>query len=201
MTVRARNFILVILVLAAGCQRIKNDPPRGETIVAFGDSLTAGTGAEAGNGYPEHLAGILGEPVLNRGVSGDTTEDALHRLDKDVLAENPRIVIVWLGANDVLRQLPPAAAIENIGRMVDLIQARGAMVVLVGVPNIPFRPSVNDGVIQLAEEKGCLYIPNPMGGILTDPELKSDQVHPNSKGYALIAERIAKKVKKYARRP
>jgi lysophospholipase L1-like esterase len=190
---------LVASIVVAGCGKIKNDPPSGEAIVAFGDSLTAGTGAEAGGAYPDHLSKFLGEPVLNRGVSGDTTEDGLKRLDKDVLSANPRLVIVWLGANDVLRQVPPEAAVENLGRIVDLIQARGAMVVLVGVPNLPFRPSLNDGVVRLAGEKECLYVPNPMSGILTDPELKSDQVHPNSKGYELIAKRIAKKVKKYAR--
>lgn len=197
-----RKVLAILMGLAIfGCAKITNNPPKGETIVAFGDSLTSGVGADEGKTYPDFLSKRLGEPVLNKGVSGNTTEDALNRLDADVLAANPRIVIVWLGANDVLQQLPAPTAIENLRKIVDAIQARGALVVLVGVPELPFRPNVNDGVVLLAREKGCVYIPNPMGGILRDPDLKSDQVHPNSKGYELIAERIAKQVEKYTQRP
>jgi lysophospholipase L1-like esterase len=197
---RGRAAMILGLLAIAGCAKITNDPPRGDTIVALGDSLTSGVGADEGGAYPDYLSKILGEPVLNRGVSGDTTEDGWNRLDRDVLAANPRIVIVWLGANDVLRQLPEAQAVGNLARVVDAIQARGALVVLVGVPDLPFRPSVNEGVVRLAREKGCVYVPNPMRGILIDPELKSDSIHPNSRGYALIAERIASKVQRYAKR-
>lgn len=192
---------LALFWLAGGCTKITNNPPKGETIVAFGDSLTSGVGADEGKTYPDFLAKRLGEPVLNRGVSGNTTGDGLKRLEQDVLSANPRIVIVWLGANDILQQLSEVEAIDNLRKIVDAIQARGALVLLVGVPELPFRPNINDGVVRLAGEKGCVYIPYPMGGILRDPNLKSDPVHPNSKGYELIAERIAKQVEKYTRRP
>lgn len=198
------EVILLAIVLAAcgGCQKFTNDPPSGNgPIVALGDSLTSGVGADEAGAYPDFLSRELGEPVLNRGVSGDTTEDGLRRLEKDVLAANPRVVIVWLGANDILRQLSEAQAVENLTQIVEAIQARGALVVLVGVPDAPFRPSLNDGVKRLAEEKGCVYVPNPLRGILIDPGLKSDQLHPNSRGYERVAGRIAKKVKKYTRRP
>jgi lysophospholipase L1-like esterase len=200
--VRVELLLLVLFALLAGggCQKITNHPPRGDgPIVAFGDSLTSGVGAEEAGAYPDFLAKEVGEPVLNRGVSGDTTEDGLNRLQKDVLDSRPRMVIVWLGANDVLRQLSEAHAVENLTKIVDAIQAQGALVVLVGVPDAPFRPSLNDGVKRLAEERGCVYVPNPLRGILIDPELKSDPIHPNSRGYERVAARIAKKVKIYAR--
>ncbi|MBV9463004.1 MAG: arylesterase [Verrucomicrobiae bacterium] len=193
-----RSVIAMVAALAlVACGRGEHATGNGP-IVAFGDSLTAGYGADQGESYPEVMSKILGEPVINRGVSGNTTADGLQRLDSDVLASNPRLVVVWLGANDELQQLPVADAEKNLGEIVDRLKARGVFVILVGVPDIPFRPSYNDRIRELARAKKCVYIDKPMAGILGDREMKSDEVHPNANGYALIAERFAVVVKKYA---
>src|SRR5262245_33920455 len=93
--------------------RVANLSSRGTGIIAFGDSLTAGYGAAAGEDYPSRLSSMIGTPVANAGVSGDTTESALARIDADVLARNPRIVIVGLGGNDFLQNVPISVTEAN----------------------------------------------------------------------------------------
>ena len=93
-----------------------NIPPPDGPIVAFGDSLTAGVGATAGQDVVSELERRLGESIINEGVSGDTTEDALARLESDVLARDPSVVIVWLGGNDILGRLVARveAGVDNL---------------------------------------------------------------------------------------
>jgi lysophospholipase L1-like esterase len=176
--------------------RVRNLDSRGTTIIAFGDSLTAGYGAQPGEDYPSQLSQILGTPIMNRGVSGDTTEAARLRLEQDVLTQKPRIVIVGLGGNDFLRGEPLSTTETNLREIVRAIQGSGAMVVLLG-----FRfPSLNadyDGMYErVAKENRCLFIPGVLSGILTDMKLKSDAIHPNAAGYRLMASRIAEPVRK-----
>jgi acyl-CoA thioesterase-1 len=170
--------------------RVKNLDARGSAIVAFGDSLTEGFGAGPGEDYPSRLSRMIGTPVTNAGVSGDTTESALARVD-DVLAAHPRIVIVGLGGNDFLRRTPIGVTAANLRTIVKRIHANGAMVVLLG-----FRfPSIGgdyDALYEnIAEDEGCLLIADMLDGILRNPKLKSDEIHPNAAGYELMAERIA----------
>ena len=170
--------------------RVKNLESRGTNVIAFGDSLTAGYGASAGEDYPSQLATRIGVPVINAGVSGDTTESALARID-DVLAQNPRMVIVGLGGNDFLRQTPMATTKANLHTIVQRIQAAGAMVVLLGFRFPTLGPDYGDMYEEVADEERCLLIPDLLDGILRDPKLKSDEIHPNGAGYALMAERVA----------
>lgn len=176
---------------------LTNFPPSGTRIIAFGDSLTSGVGAGRGEDYPSHLTQILGREVINRGVPGETTGHALRRLEQDVLTQDPRIVIVFLGGNDMLQRRPLEELFGNLDTIVERIQQTGALVVLVGLKGLPFDQGYGAGYRDLARRRGCLYVPDAMGGIITDVKLKSDQVHPNGKGYRLIAERIAKMLKPY----
>lgn len=185
--------VLLILVVAwpSPYAKVRNLDSRGANIFAFGDSLTAGYGAQAGQDYPSRLSALIGEPVLNAGVSGDTTESALARLDDAVLTRDPRIVIVGLGGNDFLGGVPVATTEANLREIVRKIEGAGAMVVLLG-----FRfPSLNADYEamyeKVAKEEGCLLVPRILRGILNDSSMKSDAIHPNAKGYALMAERIA----------
>ena len=162
----------------------------GTSIVAFGDSLTAGYGAGAGEDYPSRLAATLNTPIVNAGVSGDTTETALARID-DVLAKNPRIVIVGLGGNDFLRKVPIESTRQNLESIVRRLQAKGAMVVLLGFEFPTFGPDYGDLYEEVADEQRCLLVPDLLDGILSDPKLKSDEIHPNAAGYALMAERVS----------
>lgn len=186
--------ILALLAFAfwpSRYDRVKNLDSRGSTIVAFGDSLTAGVGASEETNYPARLGALTGLTIVNAGVSGDTTEDALARIQDDVLAQRPRIVIVGLGGNDFLRHVPIAATEANLRAIARQLQARGAIVVLLGFTFPTFGPGYGDMYENVAREEGCLLVPDVLDGILNNPKLKSDEIHPNAAGYALMAERIA----------
>ena len=175
--------------------KITNRDSKGTAIVAFGDSLTAGYGANAGEDYPSHLSRRLGVPIINEGVNGDTTESAQPRLSA-VLAHNPRIVILGLGGNDYLRGVPVATTEANLRSIIRQIHAGGAMVVLLGF-NFPSL-GANYGKMydRVAEEERTLLVPDMLDGILSDPSKKSDDVHPNGTGYAVMAERVSGPLKR-----
>jgi len=178
---------------------VKNLESRGSNVIAFGDSLTAGYGANAGEDYPSRVSAATGIAIINAGVSGDTTEMALARIDNDVLSRDPRIVIVGLGGNDYLQNVPLATTEANLRSIIDKIESAGAAVILLG-----FRfPSLNADYEamyeRVAKDARCLLVANVLSGILTHPELKSDEVHPNARGYQLMADRIAGPLQKLLR--
>jgi acyl-CoA thioesterase-1 len=187
----AGAVILAWLLWPSPYARVANLDSRGSNVIAFGDSLTAGYGAQAGEDYPSKLSALLGINVINAGVSGDTTESALARIDDAVLSRDPRIVIVGLGGNDFLQGVPVATTERNLRSIARAIHGAGAMVVLLGFrfPSISADYETMYG--DVARDERCLLIPNVLRGILTDPSLKSDEIHPNARGYALIAERVA----------
>src|SRR5690348_12379952 len=122
-----RSLILALAVLLCGCRaHIANEGSHGKTIVCFGDSLTEGVGADPGTDYPSLLRQKVGLPVINSGVSGDTTAVALKRLDADVLDHDPKMVIITLGGNDFLQQLPKEETLSNMETIIDRIEAHGA---------------------------------------------------------------------------
>lgn len=180
---------LVLLFWPGG--KITNLDSRGTAVIAFGDSLTSGVGAGAGEDYPSRLAQRAGVEILNAGVSGDTTESALARIESDVLAHDPRIVIVGLGGNDFLRRVPIADTERNLRAIVRRIQQQGAMVVLLGFRFPSLGPSYESMYERVADDEKCLLIPDLMDGILSNQTLKSDEIHPNARGYDLMAERVA----------
>ena len=186
----------LILFACSPYGRVKNLDSRGTNVIAFGDSLTAGYGAGAGEDWPSRVSASTNIRVINAGVSGDTTESALERIDEDVLARDPRIVIVGLGGNDYLRGFPIASTEANLRSIVRRIQERGAMVVLLGFRFPSLDANYEDMYERVAKEEGCLLVARTMKGILTDPKLKADQIHPNARGYALMAERIGPPLKK-----
>lgn len=199
----ARLFWLVLFgaLLASGCDRggsfsdIRNLQSRGESIISFGDSLTEGVGAGSGEDYPSTLSRLIPYPVINAGRRGDTSADGLARLGEDVLARNPRLVILLFGGNDFLRQIPLAETRKNLDEMIRRIHESGAMVVLLGMRLGLFTDEYGPIYEETAKKHRALYIPEILKGILSDPRLKSDTIHPNGAGYRLMAERIAAKVK------
>jgi len=190
--VAAAAIVVAVLAWALWPSRpIAHLDSRGANVIAFGDSLTAGYGAGTAEDYPSVLATLLGTPVVNAGVSGDTTESALARLDADVLARDPRIVIVGLGGNDFLRHMPIAETEANLRNTIRQIHAAKAMVVLLGFRFPTLGPSYENMYERVADEEGCLLIPDLLDGILRDPALRSDAIHPNARGYRVMAERVA----------
>jgi len=178
---------------------IVNSQPTGTQIIAFGDSLTLGIGASAGHDYVSVLAQKVGRPILNRGVAGDTTADALARLQSNVLRYDPRIVIVFLGSNDVLRSVPGEETFANLAQILQQIQARGALVVLVEVCPPVVGSKYGQQFKRLARQRGAVLVPNVFRGIFLDPKMKADEIHFNDKGYAVVAERIYAAMKPYLR--
>lgn len=191
----AASALLLVLVVwsfwPSPYSNVANLSSRGSSIIALGDSLTAGYGASSGEDYPSRLSAMIGVPVLNAGVSGDTTEAALARLDADVLSHDPRIVIVGLGGNDFLRGEAVASTEANLRVIIQKIHGAGAMVVLLGFSFPSLSANYEKMYEKLASDERCLLIPHPLHGILTDSALKSDEIHPNARGYQLMAERIS----------
>lgn len=175
---------------------IENRNSTGDVIVALGDSLTYGTGAQPGEDWPSLLAERCNCTVINKGVPGETSAQAYERLDS-VLQLHPRIVIVGLGGNDILRQLPREEMFANIRRIVDESQDAGAMVVVLGLNGFPLDGGLGSGYGDLARETGSVYVPNILGGIFSNPNLKADQLHPNAAGYRIMADKIYDAVKPY----
>jgi len=188
------GIVLLIFVLVGCSPRVANLDSTGKSIVCFGDSITKGMYVGNGKDYPSLLRQKIAWPVINAGVNGDTTHDALMRIEADVLAHNPRMVIVMLGGNDFLRKVPLGKTLANVDTIVAKIQERGAIVVLVAIRLGLLKDSYTKKFKNIAKKRGALFVPNIMKGILTDPKLKHDPIHPNADGQRLIAERIYKAI-------
>jgi len=198
----AGSCFFLFLCLSAGCVdfNIRNLNSSGKNIICFGDSLTAGYGVEQGRSYPVTLASLTSFNVINAGLSGDNTREALLRLKTDVLDKEPVIVIVEFGGNDLLGKLPFEETLKNMGEIVDRSQEAGAMVAIVDISAELFMEEYRQAFRSLAREKGVIFIGRAMEGIITDPALKSDYMHPNSYGYKIMAHRIYRAVMPYLNR-
>ncbi len=200
---RIHLFSMGVVVLLGGAlwffwgheAPVVNIDSTGADIIAFGDSLIAGVGAEAGMTLPEHLSNKLGQTVVNAGVSGETTRGALVRIEETLDGYSPRIVILSIGGNDFLQKLPRNETRVNIGRIIEKIQGRGAIVVLLGVRSGIIGGGFDEEFESLSKQYGTLYVEDVLGGIFGDTRYMSDAVHPNSRGYEIIAERIAQTLK------
>ncbi|MBP7216169.1 MAG: hypothetical protein KBA46_02680 [Candidatus Omnitrophica bacterium] len=191
--------LTILMLLFAGCEKrpIKNIQAQGSTIICFGDSITFGYGVERGEDYPAALAKILGRPVLNQGIDGDTAEQAFARFQSDVLDRNPSLVILEFGGNDFLENVPLSTTINTLRKMVQLAQAKGALVAVADVSAGLFMLEYRFALRKLAADEGALFIPELLKGIITNPSLKSEFLHPNKEGYQLIAERVSAVIQPY----
>jgi acyl-CoA thioesterase I len=197
-------FALLLLPLAVACGGAKKETalPAGSKVLALGDSLTAPHGVKPGEDWPTLLAQKTGWVVINAGVSGNTSAQALDRLPALLDEHQPQLVLVSLGGNDMLRKLSPAQTVANLGGMLDLVKARGARAVLLATP----KPSIAGAVFNnlspadfyadVAKEKKVPLIKDALPEVLSDTALKSDQLHPNAAGHALLGEKIHEDLKK-----
>ncbi len=169
----------------------------GENIICFGDSLTSGFGAGPGMDYPSQLSRMLGRPVINAGRAGDTTASALARLERDVLSRSPRIVLITLGGNDLLRRGDRQEAFGNLKAIVTSIQDRGALVILGGIEAPIWGRGFEEVYRRVSEETGAVLIPDILKGVMGNPALMHDAVHPNDSGYAVMARYFHEAMKPY----
>ncbi len=189
-------FILAVLILLAGYKFLTSTHQNfdgdasGQRIISFGDSLTFGTGASSGMDYPTQLSKMISRPVINAGKPGDTTASALARLETDVLAFSPDIVLITLGGNDLKNGVAADTAFKNLKMIVNLIHNQGARVIIGGL-HFPFRDrGYGRGYQKLADETGAVLIPHILDGIMGNRNLMSDPIHPNDAGYKIMAERF-----------
>jgi acyl-CoA hydrolase len=163
--------------------------PTAVTVAAFGDSITVGVGTSGNNDYVSRLSSRTGVAIINAGRSGDTTGEALNRLDSAVLSRNPQIVIVFLGGNDILQNVPVQQRISNITTIVQRLRQTGAAVILVGL-GTGLLDAFNGALPGIASQTSSTMVPDVLEGIFGVSSLMADPVHPNNAGHAIIADRI-----------
>lgn len=186
-------FALVAVFFLAACERTPTLPKLNphDVIVAFGDSLTHGTGASRDTAYPAVLASLTGRTVINAGVPGDTTASALQRLPAVLAEHQPRLVLLCLGGNDMLRKHPESATESNLRLLVQTIRASGAEVMLIAVPQPTLFGGAADFYARVADEMRLPLEDDVFNDVLKDNSLKADPIHANAAGYRVVAERLA----------
>jgi acyl-CoA thioesterase-1 len=200
---RAFFAILVGLLIVAGvfyqfvvkakpnpALSVHNYPSKGLHIIAFGDSLISGTGASKGKDLVSLLETKTTEIIINEGVSGNTTQDGLQRIN-EVLYQNPKIVLVLFGGNDAIQKISPDETFKNLDTIVQKIDEKGAIVLLLGIQSGLKSDEYRQRFDALAAKYHTAYIPDILEGVIDHPSLMSDVVHPNDEGYEIIANRIA----------
>jgi len=182
----------------AGCGKRGPGLPRidaGGTVLAFGDSLTYGTGASPEESYPAVLERLIARKVVRAGVPGEVTAAGLARLPEALEENEPQLLILCLGGNDLLQRLDEAATISNLRAMIKLARERGTAVVLLAPPRPALLTSAPEFYAELAGEFRIPLEAEVLTSVLSDKSLKSDLIHPNAKGYRRIAEALAKLLK------
>lgn len=186
-----RYLIVLVLLLLSACGKPElHALHSGSTILAFGDSLTAGKGVVEEEAYPAHLAKMLGMRVVNAGVSGETTTQGLRRLPDELLAHRPDLVILFEGGNDILRNHDSLKTKANLDAMITLIKQAGADVVLVAVPKKSLFSGAAAFYSELAEQHDLPLQADIVSKLLKKPSMKSDSVHFNRLGYKELAVAI-----------
>lgn len=195
-TLLARYVLIACLTLLVGCdsgptfERLS----AGSQVIAFGDSVTFGTGARTGEDYPTLLARHSGWEVVNAGVPGDTAQAARERIHEVLQQQEPALVIVELGGNDFLKRRAAQAVKEDLRSILQAVKQQGAIPVLVAVPQFSVfgasLGSLSDSPIyeELAVEENVLLIPKVFSQVLSQNGLKADPIHPNAQGYQVLAE-------------
>lgn len=190
--------ILICIFISACSNSIKFTPlPKNSAILAFGDSLTAGYGTTPENSYPSVLAQLSGHPVINAGISGETTQQGLARFSTILDQVQPKLVILMEGANDILQNKDLTQTKQNLTAMIHEAKSRNIQILLVAVPAKSLRLSSANFYPELASENKLILDDDTLAKLLRSPELKSDVVHFNQQGYHVMAERFYVLLKKH----
>lgn len=190
-------LMMFFALTACGAASPKLAPlPPGAVLVAFGDSLTYGTGAAREESYPAVLEKLIGHTVIVAGVPGEVTADGLARFPGTLDSYRPDLLILCHGGNDFLRKLDMRQAADNVKGMVRIARDRGVKVVLIGVPRLGLKPAPPRFYRQIAREFNIPYEGEILKKILSDGSLKADYIHPNAQGNRKLAESIAALLRK-----
>jgi lysophospholipase L1-like esterase len=188
---------LLVLALAACGDKVAKLPKlaASDVVLAFGDSLTYGTGAAESESYPAVLGQLIGRSVVRAGVPGEVTAAGLARLPAVLDEHRPRLVIVCLGGNDMLRKIGDGEITQNLRAILKLLKDRGIAAVLVGVPKPALLTSAPVFYDDIAKEFAVPYEGKVVTSILYSADMRSDPIHPNALGYRRMAEAIAQLLK------
>jgi len=194
MGIFSRTLCCLVLAALLGCQKAPQIPPlpADGVVLAYGDSITFGTGAGELESYPAQLGKIIGRRVINAGVPGEVSAAGLQRFAESVDREKPALVILCHGGNDLLQKLDQKSLAENLRGMLRLARERGLPVVLVAVPSPDLSLDPPGLYGEIAEEFDVPIDTKSLPKILGKRGLKSDYIHPNATGYRLLSENLAK---------
>lgn len=188
-----QTFCLWLLIFLTACgdptpqlERLSDDA----VILAFGDSLTYGTGANKEESYPSVLENTINRKVINAGVPGELSVQGLKRLPKFLEKYQPDLLILCHGGNDILQKHDLAKAESNIRQMIILAENKNIPVILLGVPEPGLFLNDADLYNNIADNTRVTFIPNLIAKILSDASMKSDPVHPNNIGYSKMASAL-----------
>ena len=191
-------MLTAAMLLPAACSKTPQLPllAADATILAFGDSLTAGTGAGDGESYPAVLARLTGRKVVNAGVPGEVSADGVQRLPVLLERERPALLILCHGGNDLLARRDHQLIADNLRAMFRLAGEHGVPVLLVAVPELGLTLKPPSLYEELAREFQVPIERKALSQILEKGSLKSDYIHPNAAGYRQLAEALAELLKK-----
>lgn len=187
-------WMLLLAILLTACSDSKPRLPRlssDAVILAFGDSLTFGTGADKGQSYPAVLAQLTGRTVINAGIPGEVTAEGMRRLPALLDRYKPGLLILCHGGNDLLRKINSGIIRANIETMISGASQRNIPTLLIGVPQ-PALMFLEAAAIynNIAEEHDLIYEGEILPEVEADNRLKSDRIHPNAEGYKHMADAI-----------
>ncbi|MFK8043433.1 GDSL-type esterase/lipase family protein [Congregibacter sp.] len=188
---RTALYALLTAFCLVGCSDPALKPLSGDaTILAFGDSLTYGTGAPSRYSYPAVLEKLTGLKVINAGVPGELSAEGLVRLPMVLQEHTPDMVVLVHGGNDTLRNVSPELTQAKLDSMIQLIRTEGADVVMLGVPGRNLTLSVPSYYGEIADRLGVPMDDTVLPRLMRDRSVKSDAVHFNQAGYRRMAEAV-----------
>lgn len=189
-----RYTLILMLLLLAACNeapKTLNKLPGDAVILAFGDSLTYGTGASREHDYPAILSRLTAIEVINEGVPGEISRDGLKRLPALLDEYQPKLLLLIHGGNDILRKIPAEQTVTNLKHMIAEAKSRQIEVVMLGVPKPNLFGLNSANFYQTVAESGDVLADlETLPQILGDNNLKSDLIHPNDAGYEFMAKNI-----------
>jgi len=188
-------IILILFTLSQKERNIQALTPQ-DSILAFGDSLTYGYNAKPNESYPVVLSRLSGHKVINAGIPAESSHDGLKRLPALLEDESIELMILFFGGNDIMQGLSMESLKSNLKTMIHMAKEKNIEVLLISVPNLSlFGLSPLDLYEEVADEENVPLLSGMLADILSQPSLKSDQIHPNALGYKMMAEKIYEKLK------